>query len=127
MGACRRQRNERLLNGVYWGLYQTEERVDGSYAESYFGGDEDDYDVIRTTQPGYVTEAVSGSEDNWKTLWDIAVNQGFVGEYEGNYAKVIDEGLVNTTNLMAYMLISHYTADTDCPNALTLDNQRINN
>jgi hypothetical protein len=116
-----------FLNGVYWGLYQTEERVDGSYAESYFGGDEDDYDVIRTTQPGYVTEAVSGSEDNWKTLWDIAVNQGFVGEYEGNYAKVIDEGLVNTTNLMAYMLISHYTADTDCPNALTLDNQRINN
>ena len=43
------------------------------------------------------------------------------------FAKVIDEGLVNTTNLMAYMLISHYTADTDCPNALTLDNQRINN
>ena len=40
---------------------------------------------------------------------------------------MIDEGLVNTTNLMAYMLISHYTADTDCPNALTLDNQRINN
>ena len=116
-----------FLNGVYWGLYQTEERVDGSYAESYCGGDEDDYDVIRTTQPGYVTQAVSGTEDNWKKLWDIAVKQGFTGEYDGNYAKVIDEGLVNTENLMAYMLVSHYTADTDCPNALTLDNQRINN
>ena len=35
------------LNGMYWGLYQTQERPEASYAESYFGGDKDNYDVVK--------------------------------------------------------------------------------
>ena len=41
------------LNGQYWGLYQTQERVDADFAESYFGGDADDYDVIKADADGY--------------------------------------------------------------------------
>ncbi len=35
------------LNGQYWGLYQTQERHDSNFAASYFGGEPDDYDVIK--------------------------------------------------------------------------------
>ena len=35
------------INGQYWGLYNSAERPDADYAASYFGGDEDDYDVVK--------------------------------------------------------------------------------
>jgi hypothetical protein len=49
-----------FINGVYWGLYQTEERVDQNYAESYGKGAAVNYDVVRTSQPGYNTGVVEG-------------------------------------------------------------------
>ena len=116
-----------FINGIYWGLYQTEERVDDTYAENYGGGSSGDYDVIRTSQPGYITEVAEGNDAAWHRLWDVAVNEGFSGGHAGNYRMLIDEGLLNPTNLMAYMLVSHYIADTDCPNAATLANERVNN
>jgi hypothetical protein len=35
------------LNGTYWGLYQTQERSEASFGESYFGGSKGDYDVVK--------------------------------------------------------------------------------
>ena len=35
------------LNGLYWGLYNVHERPDDSFAAEYYGGDKDDYDVIK--------------------------------------------------------------------------------
>lgn len=35
------------LNGIYWGLYTLHERADNHFAEAYFGGDSDDYDVVK--------------------------------------------------------------------------------
>jgi len=32
------------LNGIYWGLFMTEERPEARFAESYFGDDREDYD-----------------------------------------------------------------------------------
>jgi hypothetical protein len=44
------------INGHYWGLFNTCERPEASYAATYFGGDKDDYDVIKVeaghTPPG---------------------------------------------------------------------------
>lgn len=37
------------VNGIYWGIYMTDERAEAEYAESYFGGNEEDYDVIPTS------------------------------------------------------------------------------
>lgn len=119
-----------FINGVYWGLYQTEERVDDSYAESYVGGDAADYDVIRTSHDSnlnYKTGAVEGDERLWHRLWSVATTQGFAGDYAGNYAMLVDEGLLNPTNLMAYMLVSHYICDTDCPVAGSWDAPSPNN
>lgn len=37
------------LNGLYWGLYNVHERPDDSFATEYYGGDKDDYDVIKSS------------------------------------------------------------------------------
>jgi hypothetical protein len=62
------------LNGQYWGLYQTEERPEASFAESYLGGNEDNYDVIKAS--GGTLEATDGVLDRWTELWQLA-NAGF--------------------------------------------------
>ena len=115
-----------FLNGQYWGLYMTQERGDNDWAETHFGGDSDDWDNIKTGQPGYVTTASDGNNDAWYALHDITVNQGFTGAFEDNYWRV--RGLnpdgtrnpdypvyVDQDNLIEYMLISHYTGDNDSP------------
>ena len=62
------------LNGQYWGLYQTQERSEASYAATYLGGRQEDYDVIKTTggNPGYTIEATDGSMDAWRRVWEMA-------------------------------------------------------
>ncbi len=62
------------LNGQYWGLYQTEERPEASFAETYLGGNEGDYDVIKAS--GGTLEATDGQLQPWRDLWAIA-NEGF--------------------------------------------------
>jgi hypothetical protein len=37
------------VNGMYWGIYQTQERAEASYASDYFEGTREDFDVIKTT------------------------------------------------------------------------------
>ena len=37
------------INGLYWGLYNAHERPDDSFAEEYYGGDKDDYYVVKST------------------------------------------------------------------------------
>ena len=115
-----------FINGHYWGLYQTQERGDNDFAETYNGGDSDMYDVIKTSQPGYVTGASEGTIDAWEALWNLAVNEGFSGEFEANYKKAMGldpDGTrnpeypvyLNPTNLMDYMICAHYVVDSDSP------------
>lgn len=61
------------LDGVYWGLFQTQERVEEYYAETYFGGDEADYDVVKAGL-GDVggTELSAGNDEAWRQLFDYA-------------------------------------------------------
>ncbi len=63
------------INGTYWGLYQSQERSEASYAESYFGGNKEDYDVIKVDVGEnfdvYHIEATDGTFEKWKELWDF--------------------------------------------------------
>jgi hypothetical protein len=114
------------INGRYWGLYQTQERGDADYAATYLGGDKDDWDSIKTSQPGYTTTANDGTFDAFYALHNIAVNQGFSGAYANNYYRV--RGLnpdgtrnpahpiyLDQDNLIVYMLIAYFTGDPDSP------------
>ncbi len=68
------------LNGVYWGLYQFQERAEASFGATHLGGSDEDYDVVKAAGPsgGYTTEATDGyftampdgSDAAWKKLWN---------------------------------------------------------
>jgi hypothetical protein len=114
------------INGQYWGLYQTQERSEADYAKTYLGGDEDDWDCIKTSHSGYRTEAGDGTMDAFSDLWRISLGQGFSGIYATNYYWI--KGInpdgssipgspryLDEDNLIVYMLISYYTRDPDSP------------
>ncbi|RPJ36989.1 MAG: hypothetical protein EHM35_07170, partial [Planctomycetaceae bacterium] len=63
------------IDGQYWGLFQTQERSEASYAESYFGPAREDYDVVksRAGNGGYDVEATDGTLDAWRRLWDASI------------------------------------------------------
>lgn len=114
-----------FVNGVYWGLYQTDERIDEHYAESYNGGDKEEYDVVRTFHDErltFETGVVEGNDAAWHALWKL-MDSGFAG---ANYPKACGLNpdytrnpdypvLLNPTNLMHYMMNVHWTANTDTP------------
>ena len=114
-----------FVNGVYWGLYQTDERIDEHYAEAYNGGDKADYDVVRTFHDErltFETGVVEGDDAAWRALWKL-MDGGFAG---ANYPKACGLSadyvrnpdypvLLNPTNLMHYMINAHWTANTDTP------------
>ena len=115
-----------FINGTYWGVYQTEERTSGDFGATYFGGSDEDYDVVRTSQPGYVTGIVEGEDKGWRDFWNISVNQGYGSSYPDNYNRVrgLDpDGTPNPllpiyldpTNVCAYMMTSHFASDSDSP------------
>ncbi|MDD2600834.1 MAG: lamin tail domain-containing protein [Kiritimatiellae bacterium] len=114
------------LNGQYWGLYQTQERGNDNWAESYLGGKDDDYDCIKVSHPSYALSAADGNFDGYFALHNYAVNQGFSGAYSNNYWSVQGrdpDNSVNTNkpcyldqdNLIKYMLNCYYTGDPDSP------------
>jgi hypothetical protein len=59
------------INGVYWGLFQTQERVEEHFAESYFGGQTEDYDVV-VAGNSYTTEMSAGTDVAWRQLFNYA-------------------------------------------------------
>ncbi len=124
------------LNGMYWGIYQTDERPSAAFGETYMGGNADDYDVVKVeTTLNYVIEATDGNLNAWQNVWDIC-QQGFASN--DNYFKL--QGLDNTgkrdsalpvmvdvNNLIDYMLLIFYTGNVDAPVSEFLGNDAPNN
>ena len=129
-----------FINGMYWGLYQTQERAEASFGASYYGGLREDYDVIKSSGPSYdqqphTLDVTDGNIDMTRDLWLIA-KDGF--DKDSNYYKVLGkntDGTVNPNykvyvdekNLIVYMLATYYAGDTDGPVILFDNTRRINN
>ncbi|RPH89597.1 MAG: carbohydrate-binding protein, partial [Calditrichaeota bacterium] len=108
------------INGLYWGLYETQERSEAAYAATYLGGDPEDYDVVKVDAgPGrpYNIEATDGNLDGWRQVWD-ACQRGFTSDQE--YFKLegravdgspdlLGQPLVDIDNLIDYMLVILHT------------------
>jgi len=119
------------LNGQYWGLYQSQERSEASYAQSYFGGDSEDYDVIKADN--YQTSYTDGSTDVWYRLWDLC-QEGFASDeqyyaVQGKRPDLTDDPSlpvqVDLENLIDYMLGIFFTGNDDAP--VTLGGGQANN
>src|SRR5881392_1821737 len=124
------------INGQYWGLYNTCERPEASYGETYLGGLKEDYDVIKVdTGAGYTIFATDGNMDAWTRLWQAATN-GFAND--ADYYKVqglnVDgtpnpayENLIDIDNVIDYMFVILYGGNLDAPISNFLSNQSPNN
>ena len=126
------------LNGLYWGLFQTQERPEAAYASSYFGGTRDDYDVVKVDagvgRP-YNMEATDGDLEAYNALWQLC-EEGFStdeayyralgcnpdGTRNFNYPKYVD-----VDNLIDYLLITWYVGDFDAPVSNFMGNRDPNN
>jgi hypothetical protein len=58
------------INGQYWGIYQTEERPDDFYGETYFGGEESNYDVMKVDDDATVF-ATAGNGQAWGQFYSL--------------------------------------------------------
>jgi hypothetical protein len=111
------------LNGQYWGLYQTQERSEASFAASYLGGDKEDFDVMKSESGAYSMVATDGNTEAYRRLYDAAITgladntryfriQGLNpdGTPNPNYERLLDPD-----NLADFMIIDYYTGDRDGP------------
>lgn len=108
-----------LLNGHYWGLYQTEERPDQNYAAHYFGGSEEDYDVLKP-EDLFVT-VTQGNMDAYKRLWQAATN----GFSDASYLQTVNAGLLDPTNVADMAILNSLVCNMDSP--VAIDDQHVNN
>jgi hypothetical protein len=100
------------LNGLYWGVYDLNERPDEAFSASNFGGGKEEYDVFKGLRAGGSTQAqiINGNREAWSELFTLAardLNQA------SNYAGI--ERLVDMDQFIDYSIAILYTADRDGP------------
>ncbi len=104
------------INGLYWGIYNPTEYLDEEFAESYFGGNADDYDIIKD-----YAEITSGNGSAWNELIQ-RVEQDLTDD--GNYQRLLGNNpdgtrnlsysaLIDPENLADYMILNFYGGNTD--------------
>jgi hypothetical protein len=105
------------INGLYWGVYDMHERSDEHFAESYLGGNDDDYDVIKhrtTTEVNgidlnpdpnvYQSSAIT----NYAAMLNLArQNMTVQANYDALAAKL------DIDDFISYMVINYYVGNTD--------------
>ena len=121
------------INGVYWGLFQSQERPEARFAASYFGGNIEDYDVIKNGDSGI--DATDGNLEAYRQLWNYC-QTGFTsnttyfriqglnsdGTINSSY-----KNLVDIDNLIDYMLVIFYAGNFDSPTSKFGSNKGVNN
>ena len=123
------------INGQYWGIFNTCERPEAAFGETYYGGRREDYDVVKVEAGPYTVNATDGNMDAWTRLYQLA-QAGFASDaayqfVQGNNPDGTPnpayENLVDVPNLIDYMLIILYGGNLDAPISNFLGNTRPNN
>ena len=113
------------INGMYFGLFQTDERPEANFGASYMGGDPEDYDVIHNDPRA--NGATNGNTEAYERLWakfrqDGGLSDENIEDYYRTQGMNMDgtrnpefERLLDVDNLIDYMIITYYTSDADGP------------
>lgn len=126
------------LNGHYWGLFNLDERTEADFAESYFGGDNEDYDVVKNEQTaGYTIGVTDGNLNAWQDLWNKGkthraspTNTNYfrlMGRAADGVTPTADPVLLDPDNLIDYLLLTFWTGNLDGTTSAFLGNDRANN
>ena len=130
------------LNGVYWGIYNFEERTEASFGETYLGGVKENFDVVKSagSSGGYNTEMTDGNFAAWYSLTDQALALKNDATETGRTAKYMKmrglnpDGtrnaafpvLLDADNLIDYELVVFYDGSFDSPMSTFLANASNN-
>lgn len=101
------------LNGLYWGLYNLHEKPTDGFAEAYFGGDKDDYDVIKHNPTPDFTWADGGvtAQNNYSAF--LAATRAVEAD-PNNMAKWnAIEALLDVDDFINYMIVHYYAGNND--------------
>ncbi len=144
------------LNGLYWGLYQIQERAEADFAATYRGGTDLDYDVVKVdTNAGYNVDPTAGDLNAWTDQWNKSRAAYFIntdraatspygataytqaqkneayfrlmGRAADGVTPTADPVLLDADNLIDYMLIIFYSGNTDAPLSNFIGNNSPNN
>ncbi len=112
------------INGQYWGLYESCERVEANYGAAYFGGTPSDYDVLKpeSTQFFNVVPA-DGNDAAWQQLWLAASSPAIStaayfqmqGRNPDGTVNPAYTNLLDVVNLVDYMLLTFWGGNDDGP------------
>ena len=95
------------INGHYWGLYNPVERPDEFFASGHWGGDDDDYDVIKW-QRGVGHQVAAGSDEGWNEL--ISLVRG-TPRNAPTYEMIKE--LLDLENFIDYLLVNFFLGNQD--------------
>jgi len=98
-----------FVNGLFWGLYNIQERPDAAFNADYIGGKRRDWDVIKHTNnfsDGENTpHVIDGSLDSWNELYNLSSSPNL------DYIAILE--LLNPESLCDYVLLNFYNGTVD--------------
>jgi hypothetical protein len=87
------------LNGLYWGVFDLTEKFNNDFMESYFGGEDTQYDVVNDDG------AVDGDLSTYTTMSNNAL--------AGKYSTLVSNNQLDCANFIDYMLMNFYIGNID--------------
>jgi hypothetical protein len=115
------------INGIYWGVYNAAERPDAAFAASYYGGERQQWDIIRS---GFgPVEVMDGNVDAWDTLLALAHEVAIATDPMERHAAYMRlqglnrdgsnnpawESYLNVDNYIDYLIVNFYGGNNDWP------------
>ncbi|MCA9245736.1 MAG: lamin tail domain-containing protein [Planctomycetales bacterium] len=106
------------INGLYWGLYNPSERPTDAFQASYFGGEKEEYDVLKD-----FAEIESGTKDTWNAMVAMAAAglqtdeayQRIQGNNPDGSRNPDYPVYLNVESLIDYMILHIYAGSEDWP------------
>lgn len=112
-----------FLDGLYWGMYNVSERIDGVFCASHLGGSPEEWDVVKVEEQGEenICVASEGDLDCWETMLATAscaaTSDSAYYRLDGRDACGIRdttlECLLDIDNFIDYMILNQYAGNTD--------------
>lgn len=123
------------INGVYWGIFNTCERPEANFGATYFGGNAEDYDVIKVEAGSYTLNATDGNMTAWTRLYNRCkagiTNTSAYFSLEGRRPDgtpdPAGETLLDINSLIDYQLVIFYGGNYDASVSRFLGETRPNN
>ncbi|RLC69803.1 MAG: hypothetical protein DRI26_08365, partial [Chloroflexi bacterium] len=101
------------VNGLHWGWYNIHERPDHHFAASYFGGEPEDYDVLKH-RPNLVVNPDPPNQRRATTAWNTMRNLLVSTPVSNQRYEEVQKHL-DVVDLCDYMIMNLYVGNTDWP------------